>query len=277
MNTKRTPALMLAGCQALFLGGMLSLTVADTEAAGMSTGTRQTYPPGLAQMESVPGQRPGGYGMGPGSYGTGPGGFGMRPGQGQGPGSFGMAPAQGPDGYGMSPGQGPGGYGMGPGQGPGGYGMGQPPAGGAQSMGPGFGGAGYGMPPGGQQPGMMVGAMGGPGSAMLNTIGAMDLTNEQRSQFNAISGQLQARQQELMDKLRADGEKMRKLQEEQMRLGQTLTDLQGHLMQATMDAANRAEELLTEDQRQAMIDQGRHVMMRPGRTTGYGQRRGESE
>jgi septal ring factor EnvC (AmiA/AmiB activator) len=120
------------------------------------------------------------------------------------------------------------------------------------------------MHPGGQQPGMMGGAMGGPGTAMLNTIGAMDLTNEQRSELNTIREELQTRQQELADKLRAEGEKMRKLQEEQMRLGQTLTDIQGHMMQAAMDAANRAEELLTEDQRQAMINQGRHVMMRPG-------------
>jgi hypothetical protein len=188
-----------------------------------------------------------------------------------------MGPGQQPGGFGMGPGQQPGGFGMGPGQQPGGFGMGQPPASGAQPMGPGFGGPGYGMPPGGQQPGMMGGAIGGPGAAMLNTIGAMDLTGEQRSQLNTIREQLQARQQELADKLRAEGEKMRKLQEEQMRLGQTLTDIQGHMMQATMDAANRAEELLTEDQRQAMIDQGRHVMMRPGRASGPGQPRGEPE
>ena len=321
MKTRRTPAPVLAGCQALFLGGMLSLTAAATEAAEMSAGADRAYPYAPAQM-MPPGQRPGGFGMGPGQ---GPGRFGMMPGQerggfgmaspqgpgqqpggyGMGPGQerggFGMAPPQGPGGYGMGPGQQPGGYGMGPGQErggfgmqpgqepggfgmapvqrPGGYGMGHGQQPGGFGTGPDQGPGGFAMRPGlgGPQSGMMAGGMGGPGSAMLNSIGAMDLTSEQRSQFDAIREQLQTRQQELMDKLRAEGEKMRKLQEEQMRLGQTLTDLRGHMMQAMQDAANRAEELLTEEQRQAMIDRGRHVMMRPGRPGGSGQPGGEVE
>jgi predicted phage gp36 major capsid-like protein len=120
---------------------------------------------------------------------------------------------------------------------------------------------------------MMGPAMGGPGAAMLYSIGAMELTREQRSQLDTIREQLRTRRQELAEKLRAEGEKMRKLQEEQLRLRQTLTDLQGHMMQAVMDAANRAEELLTEEQRQAMIDQGMHVMMRPAGAGGPAQPR----
>jgi hypothetical protein len=289
MNRKRTPALALAGCQALFLGGILSLPT-DTSAADMPMATDPAYPPLMAHP--APEQGAGGYGMRPGSFGMAPGQgparYGMEPGQppggfrkapgqgpagygmgqGQPPGGFGMAPGQGPARYGMKPGQPPGGFGMAPGQGPAGYGMGQPQAGGAQGRGPGFG-----RPPGGQEPGMMGPAMGGPGAAMLYSIGAMELTREQRSQLDTIREQLQTRRQELAERLRAEGEKMRKLQEEQLRLRQTLTDLQGHMMQAIMDAANRAEELLTEEQRQAMIDQGMHVMMRPAGAGGPAQPR----
>jgi hypothetical protein len=254
MNTKHKPAFALAGCQALFLGGMLSLP-ADIPAAGMPTATDPAYPPHMAQP--APGQGAGGYRMRPGSPG--------------------MSPGQGHARYGMDRGQPPGSYGMAPGQGHAGYGMSQPQAGGMQGMGPGSGRPGFGMPPGRQQPVMTGPAMGGPGAAMLNSIGAMNLTSEQRSQLDSIREQLRTRQQELAEKLRAEGEKMRKLQEEQLRLRQTLTDLQGHMMQAVMDAANRAEELLTEEQRQAMIDRGRHVMMRPAGAGSPAQPRGGTE
>jgi predicted transcriptional regulator len=100
--------------------------------------------------------------------------------------------------------------------------------------------------------------------AMLSAIEAIDLTDEQRSKFDALSTGLNTRLQEIMGKINAESEKMRKLQEEQMRLGKTLTDLRGHMMQAIMDAANRAEELLTDEQRQALIGQGGHIMMPPG-------------
>jgi hypothetical protein len=99
--------------------------------------------------------------------------------------------------------------------------------------------------------------------AMLNAIGTLDLSDEQRSTFDAISKGLNSRLQEITGRINAESEKMRKLQEEQMRIGKTLNDLRGHMMQATIDAANHAEELLTDEQRQAMIDQGRHVMMQP--------------
>jgi len=42
---------------------------------------------------------------------------------------------------------------------------------------------------------------------------------------------------------------------------QTLIDLKGHLATANMDAANRAEELLTAEQRRRFIRGGAHVMM----------------
>jgi hypothetical protein len=335
MNVNRVPTLMLAGCQAFFLGGMMSLAVADTGQAHGAAGTEQATPHQLAQSGSEAGQMPGGYGMGPGQGpggygmgpGMGPGGYGMGPGMGPGsygmgpggepgsygmgpggepgsygmgpggepggygmgpgmqpgsygmgpggepgsygmgpggePGGYGMGPGGEPGGYGMGPGMGPGGYGMGPGMGPGGYGMGPARQQGGQATGPGFGTPGYGMPPGGQQPGMMGGPGGGSLSAMFNAIGAMDLSDEQRSKYDAISKELNKRRQEIMTKIDAEAKKMRTLQEQQMQVGKSLTDLRGHMMEAMMDAANRAEELLTDEQRQAMVAKGRHIMMTP--------------
>jgi len=252
MDTNRVPALVLAGCQAFLLGGMMSLAVADADAANLSTGTGQAHPLQLAQQESAPGQWPGAYGMGPG---MGPGSQGMGPGMGPG-----MMPGMR---SGMGPGMGPCGQGMGPGMGSGGQGMGMPSEGGGQTMGPGFGAPGYGMHPGGQHHGMMGGPMGGSPMAMFNAIGSIDLTDEQRGKFDALRKELNTSVQEIMGKIRAENEKMRKLQEEQMRLGKTLSDLRGRMMQATMDATNRAKDLLTDDQRKAMIDQGRPTMMQP--------------
>jgi hypothetical protein len=257
MATKRVPALMLAGCQAFLLGGMMSLAIAAAEAANLSTGIGQAHPLQLAQQESAPEQSPGAYGMGPG--------MGPGMGSGMGPGSQGMGPGMGPcgQGMGMGPGMGPCGQGMGPGMGPGGQGMGTPSEGGGQPMGPGFGAPGYGMHPGGQHHGMMGGPRGGYPMAKFNAIGAIDLTDEQRGKFDALRKELNTSVQEIMGKIRAENEKLRKLQEEQMRLGKTLSDLRGHMMQATMDATNRAKDLLTDDQRKAMIDQGRPTMMQP--------------
>jgi hypothetical protein len=84
MNRKRTPALALAGCQALFLGGILSLPT-DTSAADMPMATDPAYSP--LMPHPAPGQGAGGYGMRPG-------GFGMAPGQG--PARYGMEPCSGP-------------------------------------------------------------------------------------------------------------------------------------------------------------------------------------
>ncbi len=251
MATKRVPALMLAGCQAFLLGGMMSLAIAAAEAAnlyGDRTGSS------LATRRRIRTRTtPGAYGMGPG---------------------LGWDPAWGPGAWdGTRNGARRPGHGLDrewdpaarawdrewvPGQG-----MGTPSEGGGQPMGPGFGAPGYGMHPGGQHHGMMGGPRGGYPMAKFNAIGAIDLTDEQRGKFDALRKELNTSVQEIMGKIRAENEKMRKLREEQMRLGKTLSDLKGQMMQATRDVANRAEELLTDDQRKATIDQGRPTMMQP--------------
>ena len=247
MNTVRVRASMLTGSLVVLLGSVLSLAVANTKAADFSAGHEPGYPLQLAQQTYTPGKWPGEYGADSGRQGmTAPG---------MGPGRQGM----------MTPGMGPGSQTMMPGA----QGMGMPSGGGAQPTGPGSGSRGYGIPPGGQQHGMTGGPMGGGPMgggpmAMFNAIAASDLSDDQRSKLDALRKGLNTRLQEIMGKINAESEKMRKLQEEQMRLVKTLTDLRGHMLQATMDAANRAEELLTDEQREAMIAQGRHIMMQPG-------------
>ena len=99
---------------------------------------------------------------------------------------------------------------------------------------------------------------------MLGAIGALDLTDEQRSEFDAITQGLDARLRKITDSVNAESAKLRKLQEEQLRIMKKLNDLRGHMLQATMDAANHAEELLTDEQRQAMIPQGLPYAGPPG-------------
>ncbi len=154
-----------------------------------------------------------------------------------------------------------GGYAMGRGQGPAGYGMG-----------PGTGNMAQRMPEGRWRPGMPGGPMGGSGTmggpgvmsgsgtAMLDGIARLDLSDEQRATLNAIRADLNRRQQELMKRIAAAGDKLHKLYQEQMRARRTISDLNGHVMQANMDAANRAEELLTDEQRERLISAGSHVM-----------------
>ena len=245
MQTNRMTALVLAGCQALLLWSMMPRCAAAYEAADLPSGALPVHALHLAQQEYAPGKWPGEYGTGSGSQGTtGPA---VRPG-GQGMRSPGMGPGMGPGSQGM----------MGPATEPGSQGM----------MGPGMG-------PGG--PGMMGGPMSRSPQAMFGAIGALDLTDEQRSKFDAIKTGLNARLQEITDRINAESEKMRKLQQEQMQIEKKLNDLRGHMLQATMDSANHAEELLTDEQRQAMIGQGRHLMMQPRSLPYAGSQGGESE
>ena len=108
------------------------------------------------------------------------------------------------------------------------------------------------------------GMMGGPGASTLDAIANLDLSDEQRGKIDAIMADLDKRQQEVGDKLTKTSEKLRKLQEEQMQLSRAMADLSGHMMQASIDAANRAEELLTDEQRQSLISSGAHTMMPRG-------------
>ena len=242
---------------------------------------------------------PGGFGISPGEGASGfgppsaqgPGGFGRSPGQA--PGGFGLAPGQGARGFGPA---GPGGFGMSSGQRPGTSAptpvyrptekAEQPPStdsmmGGPAMMGGPMGPPGMmGGPPMGR-PGMMGGPMGGPptGGPMAGpagggpprdpTMGALDavagfnLSEEQRNRFEKIREDLSARQQRLMDRIGRETEELRKLAQEQMRLSQSISKLQGHLVQAAMDAANRAEELLTDEQRRDLTAAGQQPLVRP--------------
>jgi hypothetical protein len=284
MNTNRIKTLILAVCLTVLLCGMGPRTAVTAPAADSASGTEQVHPLQLAQeytSSKWPGSFAGPSGeqdvTGPGSpstmgQGMGPGSQGMMP-RGMGRGGQGMmGPGMGPPGQGMmGPGMGrPGQVTMPPGMGPGGQGV---VGTGNQGM-PGRGGQGM-MGPGNQ--GMMPGPMGGSPMGMFNAIGTLNLTSEQRGKYDAINQELNKRMQEITDRMNSEAEKLRKLQEEQMRIGRTLYDLRGHMLQATMDAANRAEELLTDEQRQTMINQGRHIMMQPGSLAYPGAQGGTTE
>jgi hypothetical protein len=103
-------------------------------------------------------------------------------------------------------------------------------------------------------------AAGGPAMAMLDAVGRLDLTDEQRATLDAVRADLNRRQQELLKKIAAASSKLQAVSREQTMVSQRLGDLRGHLMFANMDAANRAEEMLSEEQRQALVRSSAHVM-----------------
>jgi hypothetical protein len=154
----------------------------------------------------------------------------------------------------------------GPQGGPGGMGgpQGGPPGmrGGPQG-GPGSMGGPQGGPEGGPQGGPEGGPSGrsGPATAILEVIAGLDLTEEQRNKLGALQEEFNKREKELVEKIAAAGEKLQKLQQQHIEADQSLRDLNGHLATANMDVANRAEELLTAEQRQRLISGGAHVMM----------------
>jgi hypothetical protein len=103
-------------------------------------------------------------------------------------------------------------------------------------------------------------AAGGPAMAMLDAVGRLDLTDEQRATLDAVRADLNRRQQELLEKIAAASSKLQAVSREQTMTSQRLSDLRGHLMFANMDAANRAEEMLSNEQRQALVRSSAHVM-----------------
>ena len=138
--------------------------------------------------------------------------------------------------------------------------MGGPQAGPGQMGGPGKMGGSQGAEQVGG-PGTMDGpAAGGPAMAMLDAVGRLDLTNEQRAKLDAMRADLNIRQKALLEKIAAATEKLQEVSREQVLTSQGLSDLRGHLMFANMDAANRAEEMLTKEQRQALVNGSAHVM-----------------
>jgi hypothetical protein len=96
--------------------------------------------------------------------------------------------------------------------------------------------------------------------AILGTVAKLDLTDDQRTKLNTIRSELKQRQSELLEKIAVASLELQKTSKEHFRASQSLSDLKGHLMFANMDAANRAEEMLTDEQRQSLMRGGSHVM-----------------
>jgi hypothetical protein len=96
--------------------------------------------------------------------------------------------------------------------------------------------------------------------AILGTVAKLDLTDDQRTKLDTIRSELKQRQKKLLERISAASLEFQKTSKEQFRASQSLSDLKGHLMFANMDAANRAEELLTDEQRQNLMNRGSHVM-----------------
>ena len=256
MNNKVNHS-MLSGLELLLLGSMIAPVLAGTERGAADEGAGAQVPARYAQAGTQEFSGPGPYGngsQGPGVYGMGPD---------QGPGAHRMGgPQGGPPGMMGGPQGGPGGMG-GPQGGPGGMGgpQGGPPGmmGGPQS-GPPQGSSQGGGPEGGPS-GRSGPQGGGPATAILEVIASLDLTEEQRDKLDALQEEFNKREKELVEKIAVAGEKLQKLQQQHIEADQSLRDLNGHLATANMDVANRAEELLTAEQRQRLISGGAHVMM----------------
>jgi Spy/CpxP family protein refolding chaperone len=189
----------------------------------------------------------GGYGMAPGMMGPGMGMMGnaesgWRPGM-MGP-RFGMGPGMMGQGYGMGPGMMGQGYGMGPGM-----------------MGPGM------M---GQGPGMMSPGMMGPNfeaAAGWHPLAALDLSEQQRSQINAIRRQSTEQQAKLYGELIGQQAKLRGLYLEDRpdpkQIGEAyagIVGLQQRLAEAGAETQKRMLEVLTPEQRQ-QLQQWRRQML----------------
>jgi hypothetical protein len=102
-------------------------------------------------------------------------------------------------------------------------------------------------------------AAGGPAMAVLDTVARLDLTDDQRAKLDAVRADLERRQNELLQKIAAATSKLQTISQDQVRTSRDLSDLKGHLIFANMDAANRAEEMLTNEQRQILMGRGVHV------------------
>ena len=250
----------LTGLQLLILGGLISPVLAATDTQASPPGPYGSGPGMMGGPQGHPGMMGGPQG-GPGMMGGPQGGPGMMGGpQGGPPGDMG-GPQGGPGMMG-GPRGGPGMMG-GPQGGPGMMGgpRGGPGDMGGPQSGPGMMGSPQGGPGDMDSPQSGPGTKGGPATAILDVISNLDLTAEQRGQLDAIREGLNKREKELVEKIAVAGEKLQKLQQQHIEADQSLRDLNGHLATANMDAANRAEELLTAEQRQRLISSGgAHVM-----------------
>lgn len=130
----------------------------------------------------------------------------------------------------------------------------QPPGGPMMGDGMGMMGGGSGMMGGGM--GMMggMGTMGG-----MGPMGMLDLSNEQRTKINKISDELRKKQWEMQGKMLDEEAKLRDLSAADTRdpaaIGKVygkIFDLRRQTIEAEIDARNRAEAVLTKEQREQM-------------------------
>lgn len=207
----------------------LALAAGAVLAAGAAL-AQQPAPPAAGTTPPAATTPPAGYRMGPGMMG------GYGPGYGPGYGQ----------GYGPGPGYGPGyGYRMGPGMMGGdgrGYGMGPGMMGG---FGPGFG---------------MMGGYGMMGAGLGPALWALDLDDAQRKQVLAIQEDLRKKQWELAGKSQ---EEMAKLRDAWWTSGKRdraailagsrrLSELRQQGLEQSLDAADRLDKVLTEQQREQL-------------------------
>lgn len=125
----------------------------------------------------------------------------------------------------------------------------------------GYGGMGQGMMGGQYGPGsgMMGGGYGGMGPGMMGAQGGLygvELDDKQRKSANAIQDELRRNRWELMGRTMDEQSKLRDLYEAEKRdpkaIGaayQRIFDLRRQMIEATITAHNRIEELLTPEQR----------------------------
>jgi len=100
----------------------------------------------------------------------------------------------------------------------------------------------------------------GPAMAMLDAVARLDLSAEQRAKLDELRTDLNRRQTELLEKIAAATAKVQQVSQEQLRASRGLSDLRGHLLHANLDTANRAEEMLTDEQRQTLMSGGGHIV-----------------
>jgi Spy/CpxP family protein refolding chaperone len=164
----------------------------------------------------------------------------------------------GPGGYGPGYGYG---YGMGPGM-MGGYGTMHGPGmmGGYGMYGPGMMGGGYGM-----GPGMMGGyGMYGPGMMGMGPVWMLNLTDEQRAKISKLQEQLRKKQWTTMGQIMDERQKLYELYSAEnpdpKKVGAVygkIFDLRRQMIEAAIDTQNRAQAVLTQEQR-AQLEQWRH-------------------
>jgi hypothetical protein len=116
-------------------------------------------------------------------------------------------------------------------------------------------------------PGMMGGPMmGGPETMepdFMSLMRQVALSDEQRSELGNIADELRRQRWDLMGQMMDHESEIRRLQEEQVRHNQAIMDLRGKIREAGGAAMQRAQQLLTEEQKARLQEVQRQPAM-PG-------------